>query len=98
MSPATPPTTSGATSGNPGGRPRGSSMRKVLGRVMRHKHNGKNYYELLGEALAREVLNQGQAPVREGTARPLEGPKSPVMPPWTFEPTSTPWAWCSTNC
>ena len=60
-------------SGNPGGRPRGSSMKKVLGRVMRQKHNGKSYYDLLGEVLCREALKGKHAFVKELLDR-LEGP------------------------
>ena len=60
-------------SGNPGGRPRGSSIKKVLGRVMRQKHNGKSYYDLLGEVLCREALKGKHAFVKELLDR-LEGP------------------------
>ena len=60
-------------SGNPGGRPRGSSMKKVLGRVMRQKHNGKSYYDLLGEVLCREAL-KGKHPFVKELLDRLEGP------------------------
>jgi hypothetical protein len=49
-------------------------MKKVLGRVvMRQKHNGKSYYDLLGEVLCREALKGKHAFVKELLDR-LEGP------------------------
>ena len=60
-------------SGNPGGRPRGSSIKKVLRGVMRQKHNGKSYYDLLGEVLRREAL-KGKHPFVKELLDRLEGP------------------------
>ena len=48
-------------------------MKKVLGRVMRQKHNGKPYYDLLGEVLCREALKGKHAFVKE-LRRPISAP------------------------
>jgi hypothetical protein len=52
-------------------------MKKVLAKVMRQKHNGRSYYELLGEVLAREALKGKHAFVKEILDR-MEGPANRV--------------------
>ena len=60
-------------SGNPGGRPKGASIKAILGDILDQQHNGKSYYQLLGDLIYREAMKGKAAFVREILDR-VEGP------------------------